>query len=501
MEDVVLGPVFDWLPRRAKQPVKDRPHPCGRSASDGVSLPRFVRIVQAMRFLPRFAVFALLLSGALAAAERPNIIFILADDLGYGDLGCYGQKQIPTPNLDRLAADGVRFTQFYAGSTVCAPSRNVLMTGQHTGHITVRGNAKIPLTPDDHTVAELFSQAGYATGLAGKWGLGGEDTDAIPTRKGFDFFFGYLDQTHAHNYFPTFLYRNAARVPLRNVVPNPGKYGQGVATVRVDYAAALIAEEAVAFVRRQSQDKPFFLYYAPTLPHANNEGAPDGSEDPDRSQFATKPWPGVEIGFASMVARLDRDVGQLLAQLEAQGFAENTLVIFASDNGPHQEGGHDGTFFDSNGPLRGYKRDLTEGGIRVPFIARWPGHIKSGTTSDHVGYLGDFMATAAEIIGAPRPPHIDSVSFLPALLGRKQGRHAFLYWEFYENGSAQAVRFGNWKAIRHPMLNGPVSLYDLGTDLGEEHDVASAHPDIVARAKDFMDQAHVPSPLWKISNP
>jgi arylsulfatase A-like enzyme len=392
----------------------------------------------------------------------------------------------------------VRFTQFYAGATVCAPSRKVLMTGQHTGHITVRGNAKVPLAPSDHTVAELFQRAGYATGLTGKWGLGYEGTDAIPTRKGFDYFFGYLDQTHAHNYFPTFLYRNEARVPLRNVVPNEGQYGQGVATVRVDYAAALIADEALAFVKRQSKDRPFFLYYAPTLPHANNEGAPDGSEDPDRSQFAAKPWPAVEIGFASMVARLDRDVGKLLAQLEAQGLAQNTVVIFTSDNGPHQEGGHDGNFFDSNGPLRGFKRDLTDGGIRVPFIARWPGRIKAGTTSDHLAYLGDFMATAAEITGGALPAGLDSVSFLPALLGREQAQHPFLYWEFYENGSGQAVRFGDWKAIRHPMLNGPVSLYNLATDRGEEHDVASTHPDLVARAKEYMDKSHVPSPLWKI---
>jgi arylsulfatase A-like enzyme len=266
----------------------------------------------------------------------------------------------------------------------------------------------------------------------------------------------------------------------------------------VDYAAAIIADEAVAFVQRQSRDKPFFLYYAPTLPHANNEAAPDGSEDPDRSQFAPEKWPAVEIGFASMVARLDRDVGRLLAQLEAQGLAKNTLVIFTSDNGPHEEGGHDGNFFDSNGPLRGFKRDLTEGGIRVPFIARWPGHMKPGTTSDHAGYLGDFLATAAALTGTPLPAGLDSTNFLPALLGEAQPPHEFLYWEFYENGSAQAVRFGNWKAIRQPMLDGPIALYDLGADLGEKHDIAAAHPDLVARAKEYMDKAHTPSPLWKV---
>lgn len=437
-------------------------------------------------------------SAADQPATRPNVIFILADDLGYGDLGCYGQTKIPTPNLDRLAAEGMRFTQFYAGSTVCAPSRSVLMTGQHTGHTTIRGNAKVGLNPDDRTVASLFQQAGYATALTGKWGLGDEHTATTPTREGFDYFYGYLDQTHAHNYFPTSLWRNEARVPLRNVVPHEGKYGQGVATSRVDYSAALIADEAIAFVQRQTKDRPFFLYYAPTLPHANNEGAPDGSEDPDRSQFAAQPWPAVEVGFASMVARLDRDVGKLLAQLDAQGLAANTLVIFASDNGPHQEGGHDGTFFDSNGPLRGFKRDLTEGGIRVPFIARWPGHIKAGATSDHAGYFGDFFATAAALTGQPLPAGLDSLSFLPALLGQNQSQHEYLYWEFYENGSGQAVRFGPWKAIRRPMLTGPVALYNLASDLGEARDVAAAHADLVARAKGYMDQAHVPSPLWNI---
>lgn len=455
-----------------------------------------------MSLLPRLCLIALLAASALSAADpRPNVVFILADDLGYGDLGCYGQKRIPTPNLDRLAAQGMRFTQFYAGSTVCAPSRSVLMTGQHTGHTTIRGNAKVGLKPGDRTVANLFKQAGYRTALIGKWGLGDEHTTTTPNQEGFDYFFGYLDQTHAHNYYPTLLWRNDARVPLRNIVPDAGPYGQGVATVRVDYSAALIADEAVAFVQRQTRDQPFFLYYSPTLPHANNEGKPDGMEDPDRSQFASESWPAAEIGFASMVARLDRDVGKLLAQLDAQGLADNTLVIFASDNGPHQEGGHDGSFFDSNGPLRGFKRDLTEGGIRVPFIARWPGHVNPDTTSDHAGYFGDFLATAAELTGQPLPAGLDSRSFLPALLGQAQPAHDFLYWEFYENGSGQAVRFGNWKAIRHPMLTGTVELYDLASDIGEEHDIASKHPDLVARATAYMDQSHVPSALWKTQLP
>ncbi|HET7538149.1 MAG TPA: arylsulfatase [Candidatus Didemnitutus sp.] len=447
---------------------------------------------------PGSACFALLsvFAVAVAADDRPpNVVFILADDLGYADVGCYGQKTIATPNIDRLAADGVRFTQFYAGSTVCAPSRSVLITGQHTGHTTIRGNAKFGLRAEDHSVAEMFKQAGYATAIIGKWGLGAEGSDATPSHKGFDYFFGYLDQTHAHNYYPTFLIRNDARVPLRNVVPNEGQYGQGVATTRVDYSAALIADEAVAFLRRQTKERPFFLLYAPTLPHANNEGKPDGMEDPGRDAFDKDNWPGAEKGFAAMVTRLDRDVGRIVAELEKLGVAGDTLVIFTSDNGPHAEGGHDPQFFHSSGPLTGHKRDLTEGGIREPFIARWPGHIKAGVTSEHVGYFGDFFATAAELTGVRTPPNLDSLSFLPALLGRTQAPHEFLYWEFYEE-SGQAVRFGDWKAIRRPMLTGRIALYDLKSDQAEQHDVASAHPDLVTKAKAYMDQSHVPSPLW-----
>ncbi len=443
---------------------------------------------------------ALLLSTASvvrAAAPPPNVVFILADDLGYGDVGCYGQRQIPTPNIDRLAAEGMRFTQFYAGSTVCAPSRSVLMTGQHTGHTTIRGNAKVSLRAGDRTVAQLFKEASYTTGLIGKWGLGYEGTDATPTLKGFDYFYGYLDQTHAHNYYPTFLIRNDARVPLRNVVPNEGPYGQGVATTRVDYSAALIADEAIAFLQRQTKGQPFFLYYAPTLPHANNEAKPDGMEDPDRSAFEKENWPAPEKGFAAMVSRLDRDVGRIMAQLEKLGIANDTLVIFTSDNGPHAEGGNDPEFFDSNGPLRGHKRDLYEGGIREPFIVRWPGHITAGATSEHSGYFGDFFATAAELVGTKPPAGLDSVSFLPALLGRAQPAHDFLYWEFYED-SGQAVRFGDWKAIRRPMLTGSIALYDLKSDLAEQHDVAAGHPDLVARAKACMEQSHVPSALWPV---
>jgi arylsulfatase A-like enzyme len=436
---------------------------------------------------------------AASAPRPPNIVFILADDLGYGDLGCYGQKKLATPHLDRLAKEGMRFTQFYAGDTVCAPSRSVLMTGQHAGHTRIRGNAKLDLKPEDVTVAEVLKSAGYATGLVGKWGLGSEGGTGAPLQQGFDHFFGYMDQTHAHNYYPTFLVRDNQRVPLRNVVPNPGPYGQGVATVRVDYSHDLMAADALDFIQ-QHRDEPFFLYAAFTLPHANDEMKPDGMEVPDHGRFEKEAWPSPEKGFASMVTRLDDDVGRITAKLQALGLSDHTLVIFASDNGAHGEGGHDPDFFHSRGGLRGIKRAMYEGGIRVPFIARWPGHVAPGTVSDHVAYFGDFMATAAEITGARAPAKLDSLSFLPALEGRAsaQKEPEFLYGEFYEGGTSQAVRQGNWKAIRAPMLSGKVELYDLHDDPSESHDVAAGHADIVARLTSRMDREHVPSPDFKV---
>lgn len=454
-----------------------------------------------MRRYPRLLLLALAgctLTAAVAATRRPNIVLILADDLGYGDLGCYGQTQIPTPHIDRLAREGMRFTQFYAGAPVCAPSRNVLMTGQHTGHTQIRGNAKVDLRPEDITLAQVLKSAGYFTALYGKWGLGSENSAAPPRKKGFDAFFGYLDQTHAHNYYPSFLVRDEQRVPLRNVVPQEGRYGQGVAATRLDYSHDLIADAALTTLARQTSARPFFLYLAFTLPHANNEKSPDGMEVPDLGAFARTAWPGPEKGFAAMVARLDRDVGRVLSQLKAAGLDDNTIVILTSDNGPHREGGHDADFFNSRGSLRGYKRDLYEGGIRVPFVVRWPGHIGAGQSSDFVGYLGDVMATLAELAGASPPAHLDSLSFAPTLLGRAaaQPPHEFLYWEFYEGRSAQAVRFGDWKAVRSPLGTGPIELYDLATDRAEEKDVAAAHPAEVERARAWLDQAHQPSALW-----
>jgi len=435
------------------------------------------------------------------AARPPNIVFILADDLGYGDLGSYGQQQIRTPNLDQLAAEGVRFTQFYSGSTVCAPARNVFMTGQHVGRTLIRGNAKIDLRPEDVTVAEVLSAAGYETALVGKWGLGQEGSPGVPRAQGFDSFFGYLDQSHAHNYYTDFLVRDEARVPLRNVVPNPGPFGQGVASEKVEYTADLLADEAVGIVERASTDRPFFLLFTPTLPHANNEAREAGMEVPDYGEYAEEAWPLPQKGLAAMISRLDDSVGRLMATLQRRGLADDTIVLFSSDNGPHQEGGNDPEFFDSNGPLRGIKRDLYEGGIRVPLIVRWPGHVPAATTTDHVAYLGDFMATAAELAGVGPPPDLDSISFLPAALGdgARQPAHDYLYWEFYERGSAQAVRLGNWKAVRAPMFTGPIELYDLATDTGETRDVAGTEPAVVEQAVEIMERAHEPTDLWRVN--
>lgn len=442
----------------------------------------------------------------------PNIVFILADDLGYGDLGCYGQQRIQTPHIDRLAREGLRFTDFYAGSTVCAPSRCVLMTGYHTGHAHVRGNAGQSnraaqiLRDQDVTLAEVLQQAGYATALCGKWGLGEEGSSGAPNKQGFDYFFGYLNQHHAHNYYPAYLFRNEERVPLKNEVPGSGDFGTGVASQKVDYSADLITAEALAWVEKHSTkrpDQPFFLYYAVTLPHANNEAGKQGMEVPDLGQYADTDWPEPQKAHAAMISRLDSDVGRLLKLLERLKLAENTLVFFTSDNGPHAEGGNDPHFNDSNGPLKGIKRDLTEGGIHVPFIARWPGKVKAGQTSDHLGGFQDVLPTLAGLAGVTDavPEDIDGLSFAPTLLEgstAKQPQHDYLYWAFYERGGAQAVRKGSLKAIQQP-LHAPMRLYDLSTDLGEEHDLAAERPEDVKELSGLMAKAYVPTELWRLS--
>jgi len=432
-------------------------------------------------------------------AERPNVIFILADDLGYGDLGCYGQEIIQTPNLDRMATEGMIFTNHYAGSTVCAPSRCCLMTGLHTGHAFLRGNDRIPLRPEDLTVAELMKQAGYATGIVGKWGLGEPDTTGVPNRKGFDYWFGYLNQQHAHNYYPDYLWRNEEKVPLANQVEPVGAAG-GVATKRVQYSHDLFASEALAFLDR-NRKQPFFLYLAFTIPHANNESKPDGMEIPSYGPYASRDWSNPQKGHAAMITRMDRDIGRLFDRLKALGLDEKTLVLFSSDNGPHKEGGADPAFFGSSGGLRGIKRDLYEGGIRVPLIARWPGRITAGSGSDHVCAFWDFLPTCCELAGVPTPEETDGLSFLPTLLGQpqRQRQHPYLYWEFHEQGKKQAVRMGHWKGVRLNVAKdpaGPIELYHLAEDPGEQENVASRNPEAVARIATIMASARTPSQRW-----
>jgi arylsulfatase A-like enzyme len=447
------------------------------------------------------AVLGLVPVSAAEPARKPNIVFILADDLGYGDLGCYGQKRIQTPHLDRMASEGLRFTQCYAGSTVCAPSRCCLMTGKHTGHATVRGNRLVPLRLEDVTVAEVLHAAGYATGLIGKWGLGEPGSTGIPNRKGFDSFFGYLNQVHAHNYYPDFLWRNQDKVPLAgNVVE------KGVAVQRAQYSHDLFTKEALAFVE-QHKDEPFFLYLAYTIPHANNEAGKQGMEVPSDAPYNDRDWPQPQKNHAAMISRLDRDVGRLLQRLKELGLDGKTVVFFSSDNGPHKEGGADPAYFQSAGPLRGFKRDLTEGGICVPMLVRWPGRIAAGRVGDQVLAFWDFLPTAAELAGAQAPKDGDGLSVVPALIGaqaagRPQRGHDFLYWEFHERGFEQAVRHGDWKYIRRPYApDRPPELYHLKDDLGETKNVAVQHVDVVAQMEAYLKEARTASADWPVPPP
>ncbi|MBP7935955.1 MAG: arylsulfatase [Phycisphaerae bacterium] len=420
--------------------------------------------------------------------SRPNVILILADDLGYGDLGCYGQKLIDTPRLDRMAAEGMRFTQFYAGSTVCAPSRCCFMTGLHTGHARVRGNSLVPLRPEDTTVAEVLKRAGYATGIVGKWGLGEPDTTGVPNLKGFDFWFGYLNQVHAHNYYPDYLWRDQERYPL--AANRDGRKGC--------YTHDLFTEEALSFLQRNCH-RPFFLYLSYTIPHANNElGAKtgDGMEVPDYGSYRDREWTSAHKGRAAMITRMDRDVGRLLDRLEELGLDRRTLVLFTSDNGPHKEGGTKPAFFNAGGSLRGIKRDLYEGGIRVPLVVRWPGQVQPGQVSKHVWAAWDFLPTMADLAGVKEPAGLDGISMMPTIRGQPQRGHDFLYWEFHEGGFFQAVRMGGWKAVRKG-LTGRMELYDLAADVGEQHNVAAAHADIVARIEEYLKTARRESTEWK----
>jgi arylsulfatase A-like enzyme len=421
------------------------------------------------------------LAASAQAPTRPNILFLLADDLGYGDLGCYGQKRIQTPNIDRLAAEGMRFTQTYAGATVCAPSRCCLMTGRHTGHATVRGNRKpeVGLKPGEVTVASMLKQAGYRTALFGKWGLGGPGNGSIPTARGFDEFYGFHDQQHAHNSYPGHIWDGMVEKQL------PENWFHQ----RKNFVPDMFTERAVQFLER-SDPRPFFLCYTTTIPHANNELGSfqaNGMESPDDGPYARENWPAVEKTFAATITRLDAQVGRMVETLKARGLYENTLIIFTSDNGPHKEGNHDATFFGSSGPLRGIKRDLYEGGIRVPGIATWKGKIAPGQVNDTPWAFWDLLPTAAELAGGRAPKDIDGVSIAPVLLGKGKPQRSHFYWEFHERGFHQAVRKGDWKLVRQ----GPrfeLELFHLADDIGERRNLAAAHPDKVAELQKLFAQ-------------
>ncbi len=410
---------------------------------------------------------------------RPNILLILADDLGMGDLGCYGQKLLETPNIDRLAAGGMRFTDAYAGAMVCAPSRCTLMTGYHLGHATVRDNWEVypegqyPLADRDVTVAATLKNAGYATGICGKWGLGGPDSRSTPNKAGFDFFFGYNCQRHAHRYYTDYLWRNTERMEIAQS-----------AKKRV-YSQDLIADASLGFLR-ENRTRPFFLFCAWTLPH----GPYTVGNVPGIESYRNTGWSDGEKVYAAMVERLDADVGRVMAELKRLNLDNNTLVLFASDNGAGG-GAANNTRFGSQAGLRETKGSLRDGGIRVPMIARWPGKVPAGVTSDYATAFWDFLPTAADLAGAKAPPGIDGVSILPTLLGRVQTPRDYLYWErFTDNKLAQVVRQGTWKAYREsPGM--AAELYDLKADRGETANVAAAHPDIVNRLTKTMRSAHV----------
>lgn len=442
----------------------------------------------------------------------PSIIYFIADDLGYGDLSCLGQEKFSTPNLDRLAAEGMLFTQHYAGSTVCAPSRSALMTGQHTGHTPIRGNRSVepegqwPIPDETFTLAELLKQKGYVTGGFGKWGLGGPGTEGDPVYQGFDIFFGYNCQGKAHNYYPRYLWSNLEKV----VLPENEGYKKGI------YAPNLIHEKALEFMETNS-DKPFFLFYANIIPHAELF-APEEYMDRFRGKllpekeyagydegpkFRDGPYgsqPEAHAAFAAMVTLLDEQLGEVIDKIKELGLKENTLVIFTSDNGPHLEGGADPDYFNSNGIYTGYKRDLYEGGIRVPTIAWWPGRIAANTRTDHLSAFWDVYPTLAALTGQEIHDSVDGISFLPTLLGKEgQQEHGYLYWEFHEKNGRQAIRKGDWKLVRYDVFfpeKTTTELYNIAADPAEKNNVAGEHPHITAELLRLMEGARTESPVF-----
>jgi len=438
----------------------------------------------------------------------PNIVYILADDLGYGDLSCYGQQKFSTPNIDRIASEGMLFTQHYTGSTVSAPSRSSLMTGLHTGHTPIRGNKRWepegqwPLPSDSYTVAEMLKALGYSTGAFGKWGLGYIDTEGDPNAQGIDVFFGYNCQGLAHNYYPDHLWHNHEKILLtENDSSKTGIYGPD-----------LIHNAALDFMGSHS-DKPFFLFYPTTIPHAELFAKEEymklfrGKFDPEKSYKGVDDGPSFRLGpygsqpeshaaFAAMVSELDDYVGELLSKLKELDLEKNTIVIFVSDNGPHLEGGADPDYFNSNSDLKGYKRDMYEGGIRTPMLVKWPGKVIAGSTSDHISAFWDILPTFAEITSTEVPGEIDGISFLPELLGKQQKQHEYLYWEFHEQGGKVALRMGKWKLVKLNMDKYPqekTELYNLSTDIGETVNLAESNPDIVKKMEEYIRQAHTPS--------
>ena len=457
------------------------------------------------------------------SSAKPNIVYILVDDAGYGDFGCYGQKTLLTPNVDKLASEGMKFTRHYAGAAVCAPSRCVLITGLDTGHCRVRANGPASIPDTDLTVARLLKDAGYLTACIGKYGLGMPLPLNDPQKKGFDYFFGYVDTAHAHNTFPTYLIRNGAKVPLDNqLIPGSEKKpGTGVATAdgRKQWAPQLLAEDVQRYLDERAKDKsqPFFLYYTLNLPHANNEADETsplghGMETPSYGEFATRDWPDVEKGFASAMKFVDREVGSVMAKLKQLGLDENTIVMFSSDNGPHQEGGHHVAYFQSNDGLTGMKRDLTEGGVREPFIVCWPGKIKPGTVSEHVSGFQDVLPTAADLAGAKVTAECDGISFLPTLLGNneQQRQHPYMFWYASEKGGKRSVLQWPWKLLhlntgssessdesensaakKKPAAVKPlvVQLFNLESDPTESKNVAAENPELLKKLEAIMKQA------------
>ena len=435
------------------------------------------------------------------ATSQPNIIYILLDDAGYGDLSCYGQTKFLTPNIDRLASEGMKFTNHYSGSTVCAPTRSVIMSGLHTGHTPSRGNREIkpvgqfPIPATTFTIAEALKKAGYATGAFGKWGLGNPGSEGDPIHQGFDRFFGYNCQRNAHTYYPTWLFDDLRKIEL------DGK----------TYAHDLIMDKAVEWIDRQHEN-PFFCFLPVTIPHAAMH-VPEKYAAPFREKFPefenkvgrygnNKPFaknPAAQ--FAGMMTALDEGIGRVLKSLKKHQIDQNTIVLLSSDNGPHKEGGHMPNYFNSNGGLRGFKRDLYEGGIRCPLLVRWPGKVEAGSTSNHISAHWDLFPTFCELAGTNPPEGLDGISFLPTLLGKEQEKHEHLYWEFYEGGGKRAVRIGKWKAVQNQVnrkgKDAPIEIYDLESDRAETSDLAAQNSELIARIQKIFERSHTPSPLWK----